>query len=133
MTTKDFFLQFIDTSIHKTEQTLEEYHRFRDDSDILMVKATTMYQIYKGQVFEADGRLSMREFYKACANYFYYDKYVCTHGIEFYYYVKFNEQHQMYQIVKPVVLKRVAANSPDRLRDLEYIIEAVTKHNVEGN
>jgi hypothetical protein len=122
MTTKEFFHEFIDVTSHKVEHTLEEFNKIQDS---YLVKATTLYQIYKHNVFGQDERLSMREFFRVCGQYLYYDKYVCEHGTEFYYYVKFNENNKFYELTKELVHKRIDANSPENLRDLQVIVKAM--------
>jgi hypothetical protein len=128
MTTAEFLQDFINPISHKVQHNTTEFDRIKKLSNVVMIKATTFYQIYKHNVYPSSGdRLSMKDFFHACGQYFYYDKYVCTHGTEFYYYVAFNEKNQMYQATQPIINKRVWANRPATLKDLEFIVEAVTK------
>lgn len=127
MTTLEFLQEFVSPSCHKLEHGLTELNEIKSTPGVVMVKATTFYQIYKHNVFESNGRLSMQEFYQVCGQYFYYDKYVCTHGTEFYYYIVFNELNQMYKITKDIIIQRINANNPLTLQDLLHIVPAVTK------
>lgn len=128
MNTQEFLQEFINPVSHKVEHNPIEFARIKSLTKIKMIKATTFYQIYKHNVFDkSEKRLTMKQFFHVCGQYFYYDKYVCEHGTEFYYYVAFNEDHHMYQVTKAIINKRVWANRPDTLNDLKYIVEAVTK------
>lgn len=128
MTTHEFLNVFVSPTSHKVEHNASEFERIKNNNNVQMVKATTFYQIYKHNVFGVDGdRLNLKEFYRACSQYFYYSKYYCRHGVEFYYYIIFNEEHKMYEATKDIIEKRVQANSPERLKDLEYIVEAMAK------
>jgi hypothetical protein len=128
MTTMEFLKGFINPACHKIEHNIAEFNVIRSNPNVVLVKATTFYQIYKHNVFGADGkRLSMREFYRICGQYFYYDKYVCDHGTEFYYYIIFNEDNEIYKLTKDIVLKRVQVNAPEKLKDLQHVVMAVTK------
>lgn len=121
MTNHEFFNGFISPVAHKVLHDAQEHLTLKALGPHL-VKATTLYQIYKHNVFVTDGRLPLRDFYQVCGQYLYYDKYVCTHGTEFYYYVIFNEEDSIYQATSDLVLKRIEANAPHTLDDLEYII-----------
>lgn len=125
MKTLEFFQSFISPRSHKVLHNITELDEFR--SKAVLVKATTLYQIYKHNVFETNGRLPMRDFFQIAGQYLYYDKYVCQHGTEFYYYVVFNEHNAMYQLTKSLIQKRVYANRPETLKDLIRVITAVTK------
>lgn len=125
MTTTEFLQDFVSPSSHKIAHNHEEYMQIKKKAKV--IKATTFYQIYQHNVFETDGRLSMREFFRVCGQYFYYDKMVCTHGTEFYYYIIFNGNNPMYQLTKALMQRRIDANTPETLDDLEHVIEAVTK------
>lgn len=127
MTTLEFLQEFVSPSCHKLEHGLTELNEIKSTPGVVMIKATTFYQIYKHNVFDSRGRLSMQEFYQVCGQYFYYDKYVCTHGTEFYYYIVFNELNQMYKITKDIIIQRINANNPLTLQDLLHIVPAVTK------
>ena len=128
MNTQEFLLEFVNPISHKVEHNITEFEKIKKLKGIKMIKATTFYQIYKHNVYPTSGeRLSMKDFYHVCGQYFYYDKYVCTHGTEFYYYVSFNAENKIFKITESIVNRRVWANRPETLKDLEYIVEAVTK------
>lgn len=130
MTTAEFFNNLIDSRSHKVLHNLAEYDDVKALPGVKLVKATTLYQIYKHSIFESEGRLSMGEFYKLCGQYLYYDKYVCDHGTEFYYYILFSSSNTYYKDAASVINKRVYANRPETLDDVKQIIEAVTKYNI---
>lgn len=128
MDTSQFLQEFMNPISHKVMHNITEFERIKRLADIVQVKATTFYQIYKHNVYPTSGkRLGMKEFFHVCGQYFYYDKYVCDHGTEFYYYVAFNEDNQIYQATAPIINKRVWANRPETLKDLKFVIEAVSK------
>ena len=126
MKTNEFLNDFISPSCHKVVHSIDEYDVVKEDA--VQIKATTLYQIYKHNVYpSSDDRLTMKQFFHVCGQYLYYDKYVCDHGTEFYYYVKFNDENEMYKLTEPVIQKRITANAPDTLKDLKYIMKAVSK------
>lgn len=128
MTTQAFMKNYISPESYKIEHDLTEYNQIKEHPNAKMVKATTFYQIYKHNVFGGEeNRLTMKDFFRVCSQYFYYDKYICTHGTEFYYHIIFNEDDRMYALTKDIVEKRIQANRPERLKDLLHIVEAVTK------
>lgn len=128
MTTQEFFQDFVSPSSHKILHNSTEFQTVKEHPNVVMVKATTFYQIYKHNVFGRDGRrLTMQEFFRVCGQYLYYDKYICDHGTEFYYYVIFNDKNEMYQLTKEVIGKRIWANRPHTLRDVQQVVEAVSK------
>lgn len=127
MRTDQFFMKFVDTRCHKVAHSEREYDKIKDLPNVMMVKATTLYQIYKHNVYPNEGRLRMKQFFLAAGQYFYYDKYFCDHGTEFYYYVKFNEDNDVYKATKPLIAQKVKRNSPEFLKDLKSIMKAVGK------
>ena len=127
MNTQEFLQNFINPVSHKVEHNTIEFDKIKKLTEVTMIKATTFYQIYKHNVYSKEDRLPMKEFFHVCGQYFYYDKYICTHGTEFYYYVAFNSTNLIYQVTQAIINKRVWANRPDTLKDLEFIVEAVTK------
>lgn len=129
MTTVEFFQEFINPVVYKVEHSADEYEALKQNPAVVMVKATTLYQIYR-QNTPREERLTMREFFRVCGQYFYYDKYVCDHGTEFYYYIMFNEEHRMYVATKEIVQKRIWSNRPELLHDLVHVVEAITKERI---
>lgn len=125
MKTLDFFVKFINPDCHKIEHNVEELDSMRDNA--VLVKATTLYQIYKHNVFDTDGRLMIKDFFQIAGQYLYYDKYICRHGTEFYYYVIFNENNPTYLLTKELLSKRIYANRPGTLKDLVRVYPAVSK------
>lgn len=118
MNTNEFFNEFIGLSAHKINHTLTEYHNILPRA--ALVKATTLYQIYKHNVYTTDGRLTLKDFFRVAGQYLYYDKYVCDHGTEFYYLVIWNEEHPIYRATAELIVKRVEANAPSTLLDFKY-------------
>jgi hypothetical protein len=128
MTTHEFMKSYISPASYKIEHDVTEYETIKSNPNAKMVKATTFYQIYKHNVFGGEeDRLSMKDFFRVASQYFYYDKYICDHGTEFYYHIIFNEEDRMYILTKDIVDKRVQANRPELLKDLLYKVEAMTK------
>lgn len=128
MNTLEFFNGFISPSCHKIQHNLEEYRKVKENINVHVIKATTFYQFYKHNVFGPDNdRLSMRDFFRICGQYLYYDKCLCYHGTEFYYYVIFNEDDPTYLLLKDFLEKRIAVDGMDTLNDLIKVIPAVTK------
>ena len=131
MTTLEFFNQFVNPVCHKLSHNLTEYADIKRRDDVKLIKATTFYQIYRHNVFGPDEkRLNMKDFFRLCAQYLYYDKYICEHGTEFYYLVVFNQENQMYQMTSDLIDQRIQLNSPETLTDLIRVYEAVTKENL---
>jgi len=131
MTTLEFLNGYVSPVCHKVIHNLTEYASIKGRHDVKLIKATTFYQIYKHNVFGGDGhRLDMKGFFHLCAQYLYYDKYICEHGTEFYYLVVFNPDNEMYQLTADLINQRIEANGPHTLTDLITVYEAVTKENV---
>lgn len=120
MTTTEFLNEFVSKQSHKSERTVSEYKRIQGQG--LMIKATTFYQIYKELVRE---HLDLRDFYRVCGQYFYYDKYICEHGTEYYYHVIFNKDNKIYELVSPMIIRQVRANAPETLWDVVKVVTAV--------
>ena len=128
MTTLEFFNGFVSPACHKVAHNLTEYESIRMRADAKLIKATTFYQIYKHNVFGSDGhRLQMKEFFRICSQYLYYDKYICTHGTEFFYHVVFNQGNEMYALTADLIDKRIEADAPGMLTDLVHIVTAVSR------
>lgn len=77
----------IDPVCLKRYFTKSEYKRVK--KECIRVNSTDLYA-------EFGHGMSYKEFYVMLKEHMYYDKYVCRHGTEFYYYVKFKEPRQEY-------------------------------------
>jgi hypothetical protein len=119
MNTHDFFHSVLDPRYFKNAATLTEYESLKNYT---LVKATTLYDIYRHMVFGSDARLTMKDFFRVCAQYLYYDKYICDHGTEFYYYIGFQE-HEIVTLMRPIIDKRIISNAPDTLKDIQYTVK----------
>ena len=87
----------IDPVCYKRYFNKSEYKRIKRNA--IRVNSTDLYDMYGGD-------MSYKEFYSMLKEHFYYDKYVCSHGTEFYYYIKFNvpqEEHIKYTDILYVV------------------------------
>lgn len=80
------FCSMLSPTCLKKEFGEAEYINIKNTCD--MVNSTTLYNLYKG--VDTDP-MSYKEFYAKLKEHMYYDKYVCAHGTEFLYYVKFKE------------------------------------------
>lgn len=90
----------IDPACLKRYFNKSEYKRIKKRS--IRVNSTDLYKEFgHGMTYE--------EFYTLLKRNLYYDKYICEHGIEFYYYIIFNEPREE-QI---------------RYDDIQYIIYAI--------
>ena len=86
----------IDPACLKHSFTADEYERIKSDS--IRVNSTDLYKQY--------GRgMTYPQFYAKLKRYFYYDKWVCKHGTEFYYYVKFKKPRREYIMDTDVLYK----------------------------
>ena len=75
----------IDPACLKRYFTKSEYKRIKKIA--IRVNSTDLYE-------EFGGSMTYKDFYTMLKQYLYYDKIVCDHGIEFYYYVKFNDPRE---------------------------------------
>lgn len=117
MTSKDFFTRFIDASCNKIyPSTYEDYIKIKEQTT--PVGANTLYTIYTSLVDNVD----RDTFYKEAKKHLYYDKYICDHGVEFYYLVSITQQEQT-----PLVMGMIMNNTPSKLDDIRLIINAVYK------
>lgn len=87
----------IDESCYKVHFTQDEYIRIT--STCSLVNSTTLYRWYK----QLGGTVSYKEFYPKLKELFYYDKYVCTHGTEYMYYIMFRNGGYRERIPKDVI------------------------------
>ena len=95
----------IDPACLKKDFTKEEYTRVKSDS--IRVNSTDLYKEYgMGMTYQA--------FYNKLKECLYYDRLICTHGIEFYYYIKFKKP-------RPEVIRE---------DDVIYTINAIGGYNV---
>ena len=78
----------IDPICLKREFTVDEYNTVRQQS--IRVNSTSLYKEY-------GGNMSYEDFYRILKANLYYDKLVCVHGVEFYYYVKFLTPRKEYK------------------------------------
>lgn len=86
----------IDPACFKRYFNKSEYKRIKKNA--IRVNATDLYASY--------GEGTYKEFYTMLKKHFYYDKYVCEHGVEFYYYIKFikpQEEHIKYTDVLYII------------------------------
>lgn len=121
----DFFNHFLSSSAHKTAPAVEEYKKVQDLHDVVQVKITTLYDLYKRYAnLHNVTPVPIKAFYQLARIYMYYDKYVCDHGTEFYYYVVFNQDNHIYRAMAAAVSKRIAVEHPDTIGDLQYAIKA---------
>lgn len=120
----EFFNDFISQTVHKTSPSVEEYSVVRD-MDTVLVKATTLYDFYRRYAYMCSVTpVPLRTFYQIARTYLYYDKFICDHGTEFYYYVVFNEASTIYNLLKTTITRRVGVEDPSNLHDLQKIIKA---------
>lgn len=75
----------IDAISFKKELTLGEYKHIKALAS--RVNSTTLYRWY----IMLGGDMSYKDFYQEAKRMFYYDKYVCKHGVEYIYYIKFKQ------------------------------------------
>ena len=81
------FLSIVDPSCLKLNYDLDEYTRIKNTCSY--VNSTALYKLYRVE----GGSMSYKDFYKNIKEYLYYDKYICAHGIEFMYLVKFKDRN----------------------------------------
>lgn len=75
----------IDPSCMKRHFGVSEYERIQQEST--RMNSTDLYKEF------GDG-YTYKEFYALLKQHFYYDKYICHHGIEFIYYIKFKKPRE---------------------------------------
>ena len=75
----------IDQSCVKRYFNRSEYKRIKRES--VRVISTDLYR-------EFGAGSTYQEFYAEMKQYFYYDKYICDHGTEFVYYIKFKDARE---------------------------------------
>ena len=87
----------IDPSCLKRYFNKSEYKRIKKNA--IRVNSTDLYE-------EFGHGMSYTEFYKMLKGHLYYDKYICYHGIEFYFYITFKvprEEHIRHTDVQEVI------------------------------
>lgn len=123
MTMNQFLGDFIDPWCWKQTQDKEEYKERVAAPNCVCVRAPFLYDLYKA--ITGDNDMDRGEFYQTMKLYFYYDKYECTHGTEYYYYIMFNENNETYQIIQPLLTLFINSFAPVTLTDVRRKYEAV--------
>lgn len=80
------FCSKVDPICLKNDFGIDEYTRVKNTC--AMVNSTALYNVYKTMTADP---VPYREFYTLLRSSFYYDRYVCSHGTEFMYYVKLKD------------------------------------------
>ena len=99
------FFSTINPICIKYSYSLDEYNRIKDECT--SVNATQLYVYYKTLT---DSPMSYKSFYTLLRKNFYFDKYECTHGTEFMYYVKLKNIDIPSSIPKDVIRVYRAVN-----------------------
>ena len=86
----------IDRTCLKRYFNKSEYKRIKKTA--IRVNATELYE-------ELGEGMSYKDFYTMLKEHLYYDKYVCDHGIEFYYYIKFKEPRE--EVIKYTDVQKI--------------------------
>lgn len=120
--TSDFFSAFITPYALKILHSYDEYVRIKYMLEPKMVRATVLYDLYRIMVDES---ISRDSFIALAKERLYYDKVVCTHGVEFYYLVAFDPV-PLYLDNKDMIDALIEVNSPDNLKDIESVIPAMS-------
>ena len=82
----NLFCSKVDPVSFKNVFSYDEYVNIKKACS--MINSTSLYNVYRSMTTDP---LSYQEFYANLRNRFYYDRYVCAHGTEFMYYVKFKD------------------------------------------
>lgn len=115
------FDQFINHLVEKASiktKLGEQYMlAFAQGPDVYFVKSDLMYRLYTMYMGDDKKVTSRKRFYQLCGYYLYYERFVCRHGDEYYYYVKFNTESDFYKSHAWLIKKLILANDPSSLTD----------------
>lgn len=115
---KQFIDDLIDSSSIKVIMTAEAKDNFAEEEGVLFVHSPILFRLY---TLYAEGAVKEDRpaFYRKAGAYLYYEHFYCTHGEEYYYFIKFNKDSLFYQEHEDLIKQLVIANDPTTL--LTYI------------
>lgn len=112
-------LNFVSNNCLKCTPNSKDYERIKSNS--FAISSTDLYCLYLLSCEGADV-FDFKTFYTYTKANLYYDKFICTHGTEFYYYVMFKED--FFNAHKNLILY-YTAKCARRLNDLNAVVPAV--------
>lgn len=117
---KRFIDELVDNKSIKLVMSQEAKEQFANHSKVTLVHSLVFYRLYvlyaKGVDTDVDLE-SRSTFFRLVGTYLYYDKFPCTHGEEYYYYIKFNENSAFYQEHQHLIEQLILFNDPSTLQD----------------
>ena len=101
----------------KTITTEDAMNEFAQEDDVVLVHSNILYRfytIYNNDRYVIEDR---PRFFRKVGMYLYYERFVCEHGDEYYYYIKFNEDSYFYREHKDLIRLLITATNPSTLTD----------------
>lgn len=114
-----FMKDLVDPSSFKVKLSERSMIELSQQPNVLLIRSDVMYRIYLLYA-ETQGydKISKRtDFYRKCGLWLYYEKFICRHGDEYYYYVKLNDKHPFYQEHSLIINGQILATDPKHIND----------------
>lgn len=115
------FTQFIEDLIDKDSFKVvvseEAMSKLAQEKDVYCVHSPILYRLYILYINDIIKPEDRPTFYRKAGMYLYYERFNCTHGDEFYYYIKFNVNSTFYQEHQTLLKNMIIANDPSILVD----------------
>lgn len=93
----------------------EEMLNLSKKEGVYFVKSPVMYRLYTMYMGESKKISERSAFFRMCGNYLYYERFICSHGDEYYYYIKFNTKSKFYQEHAVLIKEMILASDPENL------------------
>lgn len=114
---KQFMDDLIDSKSIKVVLSLEAKDDFAKEDKVMFVHSPVLYRLYTLYVGDEGKKETRPTFYRKVGMYLYYEYFHCSHGTEYYYYIKFNEESAFYKEHEQLIKRLVLANDPVRLKN----------------
>lgn len=111
----EFLREIIHPDSFKTKLTVQAKDELAAQDRVYFIHSPVFYSMYA--LYAGSKAIDRIEFYKYMGFYLYYEKFFCTHGNEFYYYVKFNERSEFYKMNQQMIDMLVLGADPTTLTD----------------
>lgn len=117
---EQFMTDLIDETSFKILMTEEAMNTFASYPDVVFVQAPSLYRLYTlylSNTGKKTIKIKRALFYRKVGSYLYYEKLMCTHGDEYYYYIRFNKDSDLYKTHNVLIKALLKQRAPLTLTD----------------
>lgn len=115
--TQRFINELLHVDSFKTILSEDSMNELSQDQNVYLIHSQAMYRVY-GLYVNNETKMETRpRFFRKMGVYLYYERFTCTHGDEYYYYVKFREGSEFYKEHEAFIKMLILANDPSTLDD----------------